>query len=103
MRYVPFIDATGLHALEDVFGTFKKQGTAFVLSGVQPDTLEAMRKSGLLAKIGKGNIAPTFDDALLRAREIMAKESRRRKNDSHDQPTADESRERHDITPPTNT
>lgn len=82
MRYVPFIDATGLHTLEDVFATFRRQGTAFVLSGVQPDTLEAMRKSGLLAKIGKGNVAPTFDDALLRAREIMAKRNRKESEES---------------------
>jgi SulP family sulfate permease len=86
MRYVPFIDATGLHTLQDVFTTFKEQGTAFVLSGVQPDTLEAIRKSGLLAKIGKGNIAATFDDALLRAREIMAKQNRKQQ-DEPDQPT----------------
>ena len=103
MRYVPFIDATGLHTLEDVFATFRRQGTAFVLSGVQPDTLEAMRKSGLLAKIGKGNVAPTFDDALLRAREIMAKQSRKQSADSDDPATQDSGREDRNVTPPKGT
>ncbi len=72
MRYVPVIDATGLHALEEVFKQSDKLNTKFILSGVQPGVLEEIRKSGLLHDIGETNVHPHFELALARAKEIVA-------------------------------
>lgn len=71
MRFVPVIDATGLHALEEVFRQSDKLNTKFILSGVQPSVLEEIRKSGLLDELGETNVHPHFKLALARAKEIV--------------------------------
>ena len=71
MRFVPVIDATGIHALEEVFRQSDKLNTKFILSGVQPGVLEEIRKSGLLHELGEANVHPTFEQALERAGEIV--------------------------------
>ncbi len=76
MRQVPVIDSTGLRTIEDVFHSFKKSGTSFIVSGAQPAVVKAMDDSGLLQQIGRENMMPTYDDALLRSREILAAHSK---------------------------
>ncbi|MBK7141258.1 MAG: STAS domain-containing protein [bacterium] len=76
MRQVPVIDATGVRTIEDVFHSFKKAGTIFLMSGAQPAVMKAMEDSGLLDQIGKENVLPTYDDALLRSREMLAAQSK---------------------------
>ncbi|HSY75785.1 MAG TPA: sulfate permease [Bacteroidia bacterium] len=71
MRFVPVIDATGLHTLELVFKEAEKRGTHFVISGIQPEVYEEFEKSGLLEKLGKENVLTNIDDALKRAEEIL--------------------------------
>jgi SulP family sulfate permease len=69
MRHVPVIDATGLHALTDVVHRSRRDGTLVLLAEVQPQPLEALRRSVLLDEIGEEHICPTLDIALKRARE----------------------------------
>ncbi len=76
MRQVPVIDSTGLRTIEDVFHSFKKSGTSFIVSGALPKVVKAMEESGLLEQIGRENMLPTYDDALLRSREILAVHSK---------------------------
>ncbi len=76
MRQVPVIDSTGLRTIEDVFHSFKKSGTSFIVSGAQPAVVKAMDDSGLLQQIGRENMLPTYDDALLRSREILSLHSK---------------------------
>lgn len=71
MRAVTAIDSTGLQILEEVVRESKHEGTALVISGLQPQPLAAMRKSGLLALIGEENLRPHLDAALVRARELI--------------------------------
>ncbi len=71
MRQVPLIDSTGIRTLEDVLASFKKHGTKLILSGVNRGVRTALKRAGLADKIGEDNILPTFDDALLRARELL--------------------------------
>ena len=71
MRFVPVIDATGLHTLEEVFKQSGKLNTKFILSGVQPGVLKEFKKSGLLDKIGATNVHANFEQALGRAKEII--------------------------------
>ncbi len=71
MRYVPVIDSTGLHILEEVFHQAKGTGTVLILSGIQKDVFKEFYKSGLLQKIGRQNVFTVFDDAISRARVLI--------------------------------
>jgi SulP family sulfate permease len=72
MRRVPVIDATGLHALTDVVHRSRRDGTLVLLSEVQPQPLQALRRSVLLDEIGEEHICPTLEAALARAEEDRA-------------------------------
>jgi SulP family sulfate permease len=69
MRRVPAIDATGLHALTDVVRRSRRDGTMVLLSEVESQPLQALRRSVLLDEIGEEHIYPTLDAALERAKE----------------------------------
>jgi len=71
MRHVPTIDATGLSALENIFGLSRQDGTRIVISGLQPRPLEKIERAGLLKYIEDKNIQPGIDDALDRARQML--------------------------------
>jgi len=72
MRYVPHIDATGMHALEEFHGKCKRGGTTLLLGGVHAHPLLEMTKSGLLDAIGEENVFDNVEGALVRAGELMA-------------------------------
>lgn len=73
MRYVPIIDATGIHVLRQVFKESAARGTKMILSGVTSEqVLGELQKSRLLFAIGKANIQPTFKKALERSEYILA-------------------------------
>ncbi len=74
MRHVPYMDATGVSALETVARSLRKRGTCLILSAVRPGPLDVMRRAGLLEFIGERHLAPDIDAALSRAREILAAE-----------------------------
>jgi len=61
MRHVPFIDATGLHRLQDIVGTMERRGIRVFLAGVQPDVRHAIRDAGFLTE---GMLYPTVEEAL---------------------------------------
>ena len=71
MRRVPVIDATGLHTLTDVVHRSRGDGTLVLLSEVQAQPLQALRRSILIEEIGEEHICATLDAALARAREEM--------------------------------
>jgi len=71
MRYVPSIDATGIHTLTDVVRRSRGDGTLVLLSGVQPQPLAALRNSALMDEIGEEHLFASFQDALARAREEL--------------------------------
>jgi len=72
LRHVPSMDATGLHALEELAAQCWRQGTALVLSGVRRQPAEVLRRSGLAAGLGAGRLCRCFEEALGRARELLA-------------------------------
>jgi SulP family sulfate permease len=82
MRHVPAVDATGLYALEVFYNRCRKRHTTMVLSGVQNQPLEAIRKAGLDQLVGPENIHPSIDAALARAKEILAAAPARSRLDS---------------------
>lgn len=68
MRHVLAMDATGLHALEDVAQRLRRRGTRLLLSGVHAQPLIALERSGALERIGTENVFESFDEALAAAR-----------------------------------
>jgi SulP family sulfate permease len=72
MRDVLAADATGLRALEDIIDKARADGTAVLLSGVRSQPREVIERSGLADKIGRDNVSEAIDDALERARALMA-------------------------------
>jgi len=75
MRYVPIIDATGIHVLREVFRESTARGTKMILAGVTSEqVLDELQKARLLFAIGKANIQPTFKKALERSANILAEQ-----------------------------
>lgn len=73
MRYVPIIDATGVHVLKEVFKDMKNRGIKIILSGVASEqVMGELKKSRLVFAIGKANIAGTFEKALERCHMILS-------------------------------
>ena len=61
MRSVPAIDATGLHSLETIIKTCKKQGKTLILSHVNEQPMHSLEKAKLLDEV---LIAENIDAAL---------------------------------------
>jgi sulfate permease, SulP family len=73
MRFVPIIDATGLHSLKELIKDFKANKTQVVLSGVQPEVYEALVEDSVVEMLGAENICTDIKEALGRVDEIMGK------------------------------
>jgi sulfate permease, SulP family len=71
LRHVPAIDATALQALETLYQRSLRMNTTLILSGVNPDPLLTMKRSGFFDKVGTENVFDHIDTALQRAREIV--------------------------------
>lgn len=71
MRYVPLIDAAGLHSLEILHERLSQYNTKLILSGVNAQVDQFIRSSHIDDKIGRENIVDHIDKAILRADEIM--------------------------------
>jgi sulfate permease, SulP family len=64
---VPFVDATGIFALEEILADFKRNGAAVLLSEVRPNVLYKLERGGLIDLIGKENVFESLSEALARA------------------------------------
>lgn len=77
MRYVPHIDATGLHALEEFLMKCRRQGTALLLGGVHAQPMFEFVRVGFDREIGPENIFENLDEALAKARELSERAGHR--------------------------
>ena len=75
LRHVPAVDATALQALESLLQRSQKMNTRLILSGVNPDPMLTMKRSGFIEKVGPENVFDHIDDALQRAAEMIASDS----------------------------
>jgi SulP family sulfate permease len=76
MRHVPAIDATGMHALEQMAKKCRHQGTTLILSEIGHQPLRAIVRAGKLETFGgRRHLAKTFEIAVEGAREIVAASS----------------------------
>ncbi|MBR4888236.1 MAG: STAS domain-containing protein [Clostridia bacterium] len=64
MRSVSTIDATALHNLEALLAKCEARGVQVVFSHVNQQPMSAMRKAGLVSRVGKENFCAHIDDAL---------------------------------------
>jgi SulP family sulfate permease len=72
LQLVTAMDATALNALESIFERLEESGGVLILSGTHRQPLQMLAQAGFVEKIGRANIRAHFDDALTRAREILA-------------------------------
>jgi SulP family sulfate permease len=72
MRNVPVIDATGIHALEQMAKKSRAQGTAFILAEVRQQPLRTIVRARKLDALGgRDHLAKTLEIALERAAHIL--------------------------------
>lgn len=71
MRYVPMIDASGMHALKEFHQKCRHSKTILLLSGIQGQTEADLEKFGLTHLIGKSYIFSNIDAALAKSEEIV--------------------------------
>jgi len=73
MRYVPFIDSTGIRNFKEVIRDFKIRKVTIVLSGVRPKVHQTLIDCGLAEEIGNDLICDNFGDAVRKATEELEK------------------------------
>jgi sulfate permease, SulP family len=62
MARVPFMDTTGLSALDEIAADFQRMGTRVVLCEVRPNVLEKLRRAGILKRIGEAAVYVTLSE-----------------------------------------
>ena len=69
MRWVPYIDITGILTLERVISGLQKRGIRVIVTGANEQVRTSLERSGIVTLLGKGNFIREFDDAaaMLRA------------------------------------
>lgn len=71
MRRVPFIDSTGLKNLRSFMNRCRHNHIRVLLSGIQPQTMEALLRDGIIDLAGKENVFPNIELALEGAIRIL--------------------------------
>jgi SulP family sulfate permease len=70
MGNVPFVDATGMFALEEMIADFRRDGAAVLLVEVRPNVHHKLARSGVIASLGEANVLDTLAHGLARAQEF---------------------------------
>lgn len=72
LRNMTAIDATGMHALEKLAERLKNSGRTLLLCGALDQPARMLEQADFLEHVGRENVLPNIDAALLRAEEIHA-------------------------------
>src|SRR5580698_11243632 len=70
MGQVPFVDATGISAIDEIITDFLKHGATVLLSEVRPNVLRKLERAGLIHRLGADNLTTTLALAIERAKAI---------------------------------
>jgi len=70
MSRVPFVDATGISAIDEIITDFLKHDATVLLSEVRPNVLHKLQRAGLVRRLGAGNLTGTLALALERVKAI---------------------------------
>ena len=60
MGRVPFMDTTGLTALDEIVADFQRIGTRVVLCEVRANVLEKLERAGIVARVGASGVCDTL-------------------------------------------
>lgn len=71
MRHVPFMDVTGLRALEVAVEKMHRDGVPVVIASAQAQPMKIMLSSGLATRIGLDNFCGNIDHALERCHTLL--------------------------------
>ena len=69
MRWVPYIDITGILTLERVISGLQKRGIRVIVTGANEQVRTGLERSGIVTLLGEGNFIREFDDAAAMLRE----------------------------------
>jgi SulP family sulfate permease len=69
MGNVPFMDATGILAVEEMIADFTRHGAVVLLTELRPNVRYKLERSGVIAKVGEANVVGTLAGALSVARQ----------------------------------
>lgn len=72
VRHVPFIDATGVNSLKVVYKNLMSRGVKIIISGANREVRNELLTAGVYKDLGKYNICDNIQDALERAKAVMA-------------------------------
>lgn len=64
LGHVPFMDATGLQALEEVVTDLQERGVRVILIEANPRVRRKLQKMGLIEKLGNGNVSMTLPEVI---------------------------------------
>ena len=67
MRFVPFIDSTGIHNFRETIKYLKANDVRIILSGVQPEVRKEFEKARVDFLIGRNNICDNYIEAKAKA------------------------------------
>lgn len=70
LRWVPFIDITGLQTLEAVVAGLQKRGARVMVSGAVPRVMAKFEKAGLVELIGRENFFAEFGAAVTASQQL---------------------------------
>ncbi|RMX15525.1 STAS domain-containing protein [Legionella jordanis] len=64
LRWVPFIDITGLQTLEEIIQNLHKKQVEVFLTGANSRVFSKLEKAGIIDLVGRGNVIQDFSQAL---------------------------------------
>ncbi len=68
LRWVPFMDITGVQALEEAIEDLQARGVRVMITGANPRVTAKLEKAGVLDRIGRENFCRDLIEALERCR-----------------------------------
>lgn len=68
---MPILDCTAVKNIENLFKECKREGIKLIISHINKQPLEIMKRNGLYDIIGEENFCPNIDMAISRANELL--------------------------------
>jgi len=69
LRWVPFMDITGVQALEEAIADLQRRGVRVMITGANPRVAAKLEKTGVVALIGRENFCDNIVEALAACRQ----------------------------------
>jgi SulP family sulfate permease len=63
MGQVPFVDATGILAIEEIISDFRRHGAAVLLAELRPNVRYKLERAGILEHLGAENLVDSLEQA----------------------------------------